>query len=123
MSKKVRCLCRDHYEQVTRPEAEAAIELSGGLDQSKTLVGKPDLLQALELDDIVVHPEEKFFEIGTGILASVPVASDSYAPASLFVSVTREASLDLKRVLVFKKSRSFRCKPYLLEQAMALEMG
>lgn len=24
---------RDHYEQVTRPEAEAAIELSGGLDQ------------------------------------------------------------------------------------------
>lgn len=32
---------RDHYEQVTRPEAEAAIELSGGLDQSKTLVGKP----------------------------------------------------------------------------------
>lgn len=80
----------------------------GDLDQSKTLVGKPDLLQALELDDIVaaMHPEEKF---GTGILASVPVASDSYAPASLFVSVTREASLDLKRVLVLKKSRSFRC--------------
>lgn len=103
---------RDHYEQVTRrSSAEAAIELSGGLDQSKTLVGKPDLLQALELDDIVaaMHPEEKFFEIGTGILASVPVASDSYAPASLFVSVTREASLDLKRVLVLKKSRSFRC--------------
>lgn len=72
---------RDHYEQVTRrSSAEAAIELSGGLDQSKTLVGKPDLLQALELDDIVaaMHPEEKFFEIGTGILASVPVASDSY---------------------------------------------
>lgn len=34
---------RDHYEQVTRPEAEAAIELSGGLDQSNQLLGQPDL--------------------------------------------------------------------------------
>lgn len=65
----------------------------------------------------------KRFLIRTAILASAPVASDSYAPASLSVSVTPFSGLDLKREgTCMKKIDIFQVLP-ALRQALVLAMG